>query len=178
MMNKQEAIEKIKNISAVETFMSEIIWVKRDEVLDIINQLNEPEKPIVPQFVADWYEDNEDGFEFNLYALCLDFNNCEVDKELSDWFCDKHNKPIETLVKMKLYGYKVEKDEEKRYYVELPSSNKQGRLVLVKDNDGDIVYDCYFSDKWKKHDYTKLTEKEIKKDHAWAWQFAEEVEER
>lgn len=65
--------------------------------------------------------------------------------------------------------------EEKRYYVELPSSNKSGRLVLVKDDDGNIVYDCYFSDNWKKHDYTKLTEAEIKKDNAWAWQFAEEV---
>lgn len=29
-MNKQEAIDKINNITARETFMSEIIWVKRD----------------------------------------------------------------------------------------------------------------------------------------------------
>lgn len=43
-MNNQEAIEKIKNLNARETFMSEIIWVKRDEVLDIVKQLNEPEK--------------------------------------------------------------------------------------------------------------------------------------
>ena len=40
-MNKQEAIEKIKNLNARETFMSEIIWVKRDDVLDIIKQLDD-----------------------------------------------------------------------------------------------------------------------------------------
>lgn len=43
-MNKQEAIEKVKNLNARETFMSEIIWVKRDDVLDIIKQLDELEK--------------------------------------------------------------------------------------------------------------------------------------
>ncbi|MCF0240823.1 MAG: hypothetical protein HUJ62_10480 [Streptococcus gallolyticus] len=43
MMNKKEVIEKIKNLNARETFMSEIIWVKRDDVLDIINQLDELE---------------------------------------------------------------------------------------------------------------------------------------
>lgn len=177
-MNKQEVIEKIKKTSAIETFMSETIWVKRDEVLDIIKRLDEPEKPIVPQFVADWYEDNKDEFEDNVYEFCVMFymSDNKPSKELQRWFDCPGTKPIESLVKMKLYGYKVEKDEEKRYYVELPSSNKQGRLVLVKDDDGDIVYDWYFSDNWKKHDYTKLTEKEIKKDHAWAWQFAEEVE--
>jgi len=42
-MNKKEVIEKIKNLNARETFMSEIIWVKRDDVLDIINQLDELE---------------------------------------------------------------------------------------------------------------------------------------
>lgn len=64
-MNKQEVVEKIKNLNARETFMSEIIWVKRDEVLDIVNQFEKPvkppepkplkpEKPVVPQIVADW----------------------------------------------------------------------------------------------------------------------------
>ncbi|WP_455679714.1 DUF1642 domain-containing protein [Streptococcus sp.] len=110
-MNKQEVIEKIKNIDAVESFMSETIWVKRNDVLALAYQLDEPEKPVVPQFVADWYENNEDDFEFNLYTLCLDYNNCEVDKKLSDWFCDKHNKPLETLVNMHQFGYEVEKEK-------------------------------------------------------------------
>lgn len=46
-MNKQEVINKIENISARETFLSEIIWIKRDEVLDIVKQLDEPENPVL-----------------------------------------------------------------------------------------------------------------------------------
>lgn len=100
-----------------------------DQALNIVKLLDEPEKPIVPQYVADWYEDNEDGFEFNLYTLCLDYNNCEVDKKLSDWFCDKHNKPIETLVMMHKFGYNVEK--KKLYTARFKASNEY--LNLDKD---------------------------------------------
>lgn len=49
-MNKQEVIEKIKNICTVETFMSENVWVKRDEVLDVINQLDESEKNVEKRY--------------------------------------------------------------------------------------------------------------------------------
>lgn len=110
-MNKQEAIEKIKNLNARETFMSEIIWVKRDDVLDIIKQLDEPEKPVVPQVVADWYEEYKDYFEYNLYNLCVDFHERKLQEDLHEWFNALSNKPIETLVKMKLFGYEVDKEE-------------------------------------------------------------------
>jgi len=63
-MNIQELIENIRNIDVVESFMSETIWVKRNDVLALVYQLDEPEKPVVPQFVADWYEDNKDDFEY------------------------------------------------------------------------------------------------------------------
>lgn len=112
-MNKQETIEKIEN--AIPDFVLNDFQRGKETgltyALELVEQLNELEKPVVPQFVADWYEDNEDGFEFNLYILCLDYNNCEVDKKLSDWFCDKHNKPIETLVLMHKFGYEVEKEK-------------------------------------------------------------------
>ena len=108
-MNKQEAIEKIKNLNARETFMSEIIWVKRDDVLDIIKQLDEPEKPKVPQFVADWYEEHKDNFEYSIQCLCV--HGCEPVRQIDIWFDNDDNKPIVTLVKMKLFGYEVEKEK-------------------------------------------------------------------
>lgn len=121
-MNKQEAIEKVKNLNARETFMSEIIWVKRDDVLDIIKQLDEPmrppepkpleiEKPVVPQFVADWYEESKYYFEWNLCNLCVDFHERKLQEDLHEWFNYLDNKPIETLVMMHKFGYEVEKEE-------------------------------------------------------------------
>lgn len=74
----------------------------------------EIEKPIVPQYVADWYEENKDSFENKLAYLIADyFDGTIEDDNLWEWlggFCGQNlatNKPIETLVKMKLFGYDV-----------------------------------------------------------------------
>lgn len=173
-MNKQEAIEKIE--ASKRPFVSGKTFDHAlDIALNIVKQLDEPQKPVVPQCVADWYEDNEDGFEFNLYILCLDYNNCEVDKKLSDWFCDKHNKPLETLVNMHQFGYKVEK--EKLYTVEIPNPHGLGHTVLVKDMYGNTFITYTTDSNWRECKVNHLTESEIKKDFPWAWQFEEEVEE-
>ncbi|HCT82474.1 DUF1642 domain-containing protein [Streptococcus sp.] len=177
-MNKQEALKKIEKLEGLtikdKDFNFDIEMIPKGEALEIIEQIDEPQKPVVPRCVADWYEKNKDDLEWSLYSLCVDFYKRELQDDLHNWFKYDDNKPIETFVKMKLYGYEVEKD--KLYQVELPGSHKEGDLILVKDDDGDITYDVVFSDKWKERSYTKLTEAEIKKDHSWAWQFAEEVE--
>lgn len=184
-MNKQEVIEKIEACKSPFTSEDDTIFnYGLDKALSIIKQLDEPEKPVVPQFVADWYEDNKDGFEFNLYILCLDYNNCEVDKKLSDWFCDKHNKPLETLVNMHQFGYEIEK--EKLHTVEIPNPNGSGysKTYLCKNEDGKVelfTWSHYtsieYADNWKQLESAQLTEEEIKEDYEWAWQLAEEVEE-
>lgn len=118
-MNKQEAIEEIKNLKGLTildktiNFDSEMIPKKK--VLNIVKQLDEPEKPVVPQYVADFYEDIKDSFEWSLHNLCIDFHKRELQEDLYEWFKYIDNNPIETLVKMKLYGYEVEK--EKMYVV-------------------------------------------------------------
>lgn len=174
MMNKQEVVEKIKNLNARETFMSEIIWLKRDEVLDIVNQLDEPEKPVVPQYVADWYEENKYFFECNLYEFFVDFNEGKLQGDLNKWFADNNNKPIETLVMMHKFGYEVEK--EKLYTVELPNHNSDNHLILRKDIKGKVCVSLLHREYWRGNESTRLTESEIKKDFDWAFQFAEEVE--
>lgn len=111
MMNKQEVIDKLK----VAIPKNNIDDYQRGEIaglnfaLLLLAELEESEKPVVPQFVADWYDDNQDDFEFNLYRLCVDYDNCELDEEMMIWFRDKNNKPIETLVMMHKFGYEVEK---------------------------------------------------------------------
>ena len=73
--------------------------------------LDEPEKPVVPQFVADWYEENKDDFEYNLYRLCIDFCGRKLHEDLHEWFKFDKNKPIETLILMHKFGYEVEKEK-------------------------------------------------------------------
>lgn len=144
-MNIQELIENIRNIDVVESFMSETIWVKRNDVLALVYQLDEPEKPVVPQFVADWYEDNKDDFEYNVYDLCVKFHEYELNREIKNWFDSADNKPIETLVMMHKFGYEVKK--EKLYTVELPNPNRADvSLVLGLYNDGKVAIFAAFTD--------------------------------
>ena len=134
-------------------------------------------KPTVPQFVADWYEDNQDNFEFNLYRLFVDYENCELNTEMMIWFHDKNNNPIQTITAIHQVGYEVKK-KEKLYTVEVPNPNYtvQGHYMLYKNEDGKVCLDYYYSDDWRNCSFIHLTEGEIKEDFAWLWRFAEEVE--
>lgn len=53
-MKKEELIEKIKNLSYTLTWNTPRI--NREIVIDLIEQLDEPERVQIPQFVADWIE--------------------------------------------------------------------------------------------------------------------------
>ena len=179
-MNKQELIDKLKKqLTTPSVIKGSDFDCGHNYGIELAiifaRQLEEPEKPVVPQFVADWYEENKDYFEWDLYNLCVDFHKRELPDDLHEWFSDISNKPIETLVKMKLFGYEVEK--EKLYTVEIPNPNSAGgKLVLSKQQStGRLILEMLNSD-INKPKYLHLTEDEIKKDFGWAWQFAEEVE--
>ena len=134
-MNKKEAIDKIKNIGTLKindtVSHQQFDMVDKNKVLDIISRINEPKKVVVPKFVAYWYEENKDDFESNLYKLFVDYYNCYLGIKMMTWFHDKHNKPIETLVKMKLFGYEV--DKEKLYKVSL---KRDGLGIGIQQQDG------------------------------------------
>ena len=77
-------------------------------------------KPVVQQFVADWYEENKDVFEGNLYryaySIPSSFDGAKLN-EFERWFLTAGTKPFQTLVNMHQFGYEVEK--EKRYIIKL-----------------------------------------------------------
>lgn len=177
MINKQEVIEKIEAFKSPFTSEDDTIFnYGLDKALSIIKQLDEPEKPVVPQFVADWYEEHKEDLEYNLYRLCIDFCGRKLHEDLHEWFKFDKNKPIETLILMHKFGYEVEK--EKLYTVEIPNPNSiGGKLVLFKQQStGRLILDM-LNPNINKPKYIHLTEPEIKKDFDWAWQFAKDVEE-
>lgn len=108
-MNKQEVIDKLK--AAIP-----------DKTLDDYQRVEEIGEVTVPQFVADWYEEHKDYFEWNLYEFCVEFHKQELPDDLHNWFRYSDNKPIETLVKMKLFGYEVEK--KKLYLASFKDTNQ------------------------------------------------------
>ena len=86
----------------------------------------------VPQFVADWYEENKDDFEGNLfrcvYNITSIFDGAKLN-EFEKWFLIASTKSFQTLVNMHQFGYEVEK--EKRYFVKITAVEQY--LVKVED---------------------------------------------
>lgn len=116
-MNKQELIEKYEYLNH-DCFRR----VDTSEVLKDLKQLYEPQKVVVPQFVAEWYEEHKDNLEFNIFDYVYRFNQ-NAGFDFKDWFDDFNTKPIQTLVNMHQFGYEVEK--EKRYLVKLKGIEKE-----------------------------------------------------
>ena len=121
-MNKQELIKEIEEngIYCLNVFGNEVKSIPVKRAIGLIEQLDEPQPVKVPQCVADWYEENKDNFEGNLYRCTYNissiFNGAKFN-EFERWFLTAGTKPFQTLVNMHQFGYEVE--EEKRYLVKM-----------------------------------------------------------
>ncbi len=119
---------------------------------------DEPQKPVVPQFVADWYEENKDNLEINIFNYVYIINDND-NSTFKKWFVDSVTKPFQTLVNMHQFGYTVEK--EKRYTIRLKYTDD----YLVKTNNDDYrFYNNIYTNR-RKH-----TRKEIEKAR-FGWMF-------
>lgn len=165
-MNKQEAIELVKNTSYSVPIDSSMRYIREETAIKIINCIDEPKKAVVPRYIDTWIQGAEyNGFD--LYEAMTD----ETPDKVSTWIvCNP-----ETFAKAWLYGYEIEK--EKLYTVEIPNPNSLDYLMLQKDRRGKISVAWYCTDRWREDERVRLTEAEIKKDFDWAWQFAKDVKE-
>lgn len=133
-MNKQELIERIDKLPYFEGPIADTVTVNRGWILKSIEQLDEQQKPVVPQFVADWYEENKENFETNLLDCIYEIFKNQNNKlsEFEEWVCDYGTKPFQTLVNMHQLGYTVEK--EKRYLVKMKGVEKDFNfLSMIRD---------------------------------------------
>ncbi len=115
-------------------------YIYTDDLMSIINEVDEPEKPVIPQFVADWIEDYRDhgGNTIDILgSLTAVFNSSPIiDKKVIQWFKKNTDKMLNSLV----HGYEVEK--EKLYRVRAGNRyvrfNLDGSIIGVK-KDNSIV---------------------------------------
>lgn len=126
-MKKQEALKRIE--AQKETIIELTGWAVFRYIETLIEQLDEPHKVVVPQFVADWYEEHKDDFEFNIWdwAAYSDESEKLENKEFNSWINDSEGNPIQTLVNMHQFGYEVEK--EKRYTIRFKNIRKETRYL-------------------------------------------------
>lgn len=139
-MNKQELIDKYTaEISRLRPYCpnrhlisEQLKYDLYKEILEDLKQLDEPQKLIVPKFVADWFEEKEGGLENAIFYECVRVTEA-YSKDYSEfqrWFVNYENNPIETLIRMK-NGYEV---EESKWVV------NEGDLVIRKGEHEAKVY--------------------------------------
>lgn len=132
-MNKQQLIDKFeKRKTIIGNFQGYAVWW--EDVKEIFEQLDEPQPVKVPQFVADWYEENKDDFEGNLFRYIINISSIFDGAKLNEfdrWVLNASTKPFQTLVDMHRLGYEVE--DEKRYYVRFKwIEESYSYLTLIK----------------------------------------------
>lgn len=106
MMDKNEAVHQLSELGCMSISNAEDLYGSFFE------------KPVVPKFVADWYEGNKRNLDLNLSGLVFDLaTNSPIycQEEFKAWVEDNKKTFITTLVSMHQFGYEVEK--EKRYTV-------------------------------------------------------------
>ncbi|WP_270736414.1 DUF1642 domain-containing protein [Streptococcus anginosus] len=133
-MNKQEALKKLEKIEIENSFGH---WVGYYGAKELIEQI-EPEKPVIPQFVAEWVEKCK---TFKNFAVSLSFalqpsvwEANRLSDKCIEWLTDAENQDI--FARAWLDGYEVE--EEKRYTAQfrLVTQNEKGFLNKnYKNND-------------------------------------------
>lgn len=122
-MNKQEAIEKIEGSLMYEITRHIGKAVNIYDVIDIVKQIDEPEKTVLPQFIADWLEVCKENIGFSLSSAMSHSTSLmkAQPNKVQGWFNLKDNQ--ETFAKAWIFGYEVKK--EKLYEVFLKRTGDQ-----------------------------------------------------
>ena len=168
-MNKQESIKEFEEIGiyGLNMFGTVVKGIPTETAIDLIKQLDEPEKVKVPQFVADWYEENKDDFEGNLFRYIINISSIFDGAKLNEfdrWFLLASTKSFQTLVNMHQFGYEVE--EEKRYIVKIKNLDSDVRVLKKRNR-------WYFGGDWGDSRDTELkihTRKQLEEaDFGWVF---------
>ncbi|HFI0293721.1 TPA: DUF1642 domain-containing protein [Streptococcus suis] len=163
-MNKQEAIRRIQREQFHVPYGPGIFVnaVFMDKAIELINQIHEPQKVVVPKHIADKIEYCKDTEGYGLFHAMDYFYGY---KDSAEWLeCNE-----EAFVRAWSDGYEVEK--EKLYHVHL-TGIRYGDLGY----DEEEGYYDFCNKKYTTKIRYELTEAEIKDTFPWAWQFAKEVE--
>ena len=100
-MNKQEAIEAIKKLS---DDLLEVRFVSLESVIDIISQIHEPQKAVVPKFVAEWIEELKESYS----SLAWVWQVYPNETKIKNWL----EPNTEKFMRAWLDGYRIEVLEE------------------------------------------------------------------
>ena len=152
MMNKDEAVQKLSKIARISVAYAEDLY---DSFFP---------KPVVPQYVADWYEKHKINLNSDIFRLIRFWDTEDRNSDFCRWFDDTKNNSIQTLVNMHQFGYEVE--EETKYRIEMKAAYYNGFSQFLCEEGRGIFWDSIFDCR-----KTKFTRKELE-DANFGWVFS------
>lgn len=154
-MDRNEAVQKLSKVARISVAYAEDLY---DSFFP---------KPVVPQYVADWYEGNKRNLDLNLSGLVFDLatkSEIYYQEELKEWVNRNKKTFITTLVNMHQFGYEVE--EEIKYRVKFKGISEINRYLNQEDGEGFLFADSGETEGFR----TKFTRKELE-DAGFGWVF-------
>lgn len=153
-MNKDETVQKLSTVARISVAYAEDLY---DSFLP---------KPVVPQFVADWYEKNKDSFNFYLVEVINNIPYGADEEDFSDFekWIDDEDDSLTILVNMHQFGYEVEKGP--KYRIKMKAARYNGFPQFLCEEDRGIFWGSVFDCR-----KTKFTRKELE-DAGFGWVFS------
>lgn len=174
-MNKQELINHIKDQNEWSG-NHRFILIKKEELISMIEDLDQPQKVKVPACVAKWISKCQE-LNWNLSDLLApEIFDSPFALNTKEWLRqDKQNYDI--LARAWLDGYEVKKEPLYRVIMPNPQSKNGNVLVLRRTQQGTITVNKVKKITARLGEGMDLTEEEIKSVDERYWPFAVPVEE-
>lgn len=125
-MDRQEAIQTLSKVGKISVSYAEDLY---DSFFP---------KPVVPQYVADWYEEHKENIDYELWEYLVDWVN-QKPSDFKEWL-NTNYEAFQTLVNMHQFGYEVEKEAKYRVRVKAITDG----INFLKRNKGENTW--YFGD--------------------------------
>ncbi|WP_455453282.1 DUF1642 domain-containing protein [Streptococcus salivarius] len=125
-MDRQEAVQTLSKVGKISVSYAEDLY---DSFF---------EKPVVPQYVANWYEEHKDNLNEAVWEYLVNWDDEDWD-DFKRWISHPYeNGAITTLVSMHQFGYEARKD--KKYIVKF--NNLRDNASYLKK---DLKYQEYYT---------------------------------
>ena len=127
MMKRDEAVQKLATVGHLSMAHAEDLY---DSIIP---------KPVVPKYVADWYEENKDVFNEEIGEYLANWDDVGWDN-FERWMSTAYeNEAITALINMHQFGYEVE--SEPRYTVEFKGIDDNYKFLNYGTSFKDWTFD-------------------------------------
>lgn len=147
---KEQLFDKIRGLEFVnpDEYGAKYNRGVREAKARVDSFFNKELEPEVPQYVADWYEENKKNLDYNIWNYIMDWEDTEEDS-FKRWVNNSKD-AFQTIINMHQFGYKIENG--KKYLVKLIQCGQ----YLYTDRSGETYFTAFSQSNYTKNKLEEL----------------------